>query len=249
MFINILDCIKSYPRSRTKLPLNLKKNFDNHYLKNRKNFLSQLCERWLHLSISKRFLKKKTLEIGAGTLNHLHYESCDKIYDIIEPKNFLLKSSNLIEKIHKKYNNIDSCKNNYYDRIISCAVLEHLDDLPRYLSISSLKIKKNKGGGYQSHSIPCEGYPVWNLTWYIFSGLIFDLKYGFGSFRKIQKHEHLNNFDEIIALIKFFYKKVKIKYSYPGYNKYLSFYANVEFKIPNKKNINYYLNNFKNYIE
>ena len=55
------------------------------------------------------------------------------------------------------------------------------------------------------------------------------------------KHEHVNNFDEIIELIKFFYKKVKIKYSYPLFIKYLSFYAHVEFSKPNNSNIKKYL--------
>ena len=38
-----------------------------------------------------------------------------------------------------------------------------------------------------------------------------------------------NNFDEIKSLIDFFYKKVEIKFSYPFYNKYLSFFANIKF--------------------
>ena len=53
--------------------------------------MSQLSERWLHLVIKERKIKKKTLEIGAGTLNHLEFENLNKIYDIIEPKKFLFK--------------------------------------------------------------------------------------------------------------------------------------------------------------
>ena len=55
-------------------------------------------------------------------------------------------------------------------------------------------MKKN---GYQSHSIPCEGYPVWNITWFIISGITFKLRTG-KSFREVQRHEHLNSFDEIM---------------------------------------------------
>ena len=228
----MLDLIKKYPKKRGILPKPIKKIFDNLYLDNRQNFLSQLSERWLHISIENKTEKNKTLEIGAGTLNHLKYE-INKHYDIIEPKKFLYQKSKYKKLINNSFKNINQTKNNYYDRIISCAVLEHVTNLPEYLYISSLKIKKN---GYQQHSIPCEGYPMWNIVWFLFSGIIFRLKYGY-SFKYIQKHEHVNNYDEIISLISFFYKKVKIKFSYPFYNKYLSLYANIKFSNPNKKNI------------
>ena len=95
-------------------------------------------------------------------------------------------------------------------------------------------MKKN---AYQSHSIPCEGYPIWHLAWWVFSGITFKLRTGF-SFDKIQKPEHLNNFNEIKEMISFFYKKYKISYSYPFFfSPYLSFYANITFWGPNKKNI------------
>jgi len=229
--------LKKFPKKRPPLPKKLSKIFNKFYLTNRQNFLSQLSEKWLHYSIKERNLKKKTLELGAGTLNHLQYENLNKIYDIIEPKKFLYKSSNKKKYINNKYKNLNKTKNLYYDRIISCAVLEHHTNLPDFLYISSFKIKKS---GYHSHSIPCEGHPVWNFTWYLVSGIIFKIKYGY-SFKYIMKHEHVNNFDEIIELIKFFYKKVKIKYSYPLFIKYLSFYANVEFSKPNNSNIKKYL--------
>ena len=99
--------------------------------------------------------------------------------------------------------------------------LEHLEDLPNYLYLSSQKMKKN---GYQSHSIPCEGYPVWNITWFLISGISFKLRTG-KDFREVQMHEHLNSFDEILKLVKFFYRDVKIKYSYPFFfSPHVSFY-------------------------
>lgn len=230
---------KNYPKKRRPLSRNLKKIFNKHYLNNRQNFLSQLLETWLHKSIKQINNKKiKTIEIGAGTLNHLKYENLkNNTYDIIEPKKFLFKNSNSLKKINKIYKTIEDCKNNYYDRIISCAVLEHLEDLPHYLVASSFKMKKSS---FQSHSIPCEGYPMWDYSWTLLSGFLFRIKTGH-SFKEVQKHEHLNNFDEILSLIKFFYKKVTIKYSYPFYNKYMSFYSNITFSSPNKKNIKNYL--------
>ena len=214
-----LDLIKKYPKKRGFLPKPIRKIFNKHYSENRNNFLSQLSERWLHISIDERNIKNTTLEIGAGTLNHLKYET-KKHYDIIEPKSFLYKDSINKKLINKRYADIKLTPDNNYNRIISCAVLEHITDLPDYLYVSSLKLKK---GGYQQHSIPCEGYPMWDILWFMFSGILFKLKFGY-SFRYIQKHEHVNNFDEI-------------KFSYPFYNKYLSFYANIKFSNPNQKNI------------
>ena len=230
---------EKYPKIRPALSKNLKTIFNNHYLNNRKSFLSQLVETWLHYNIKKISKKKSnTLEVGAGTLNHLKYEDLTNVnYDIIEPKKFLFKNSKDLKKINKIYKTISDCKNNYYDRIISCAVLEHLEDLPNFLITSSFKMKKFS---FQSHSIPCEGYPVWDFSWSILSGFLFKLKTGY-SFKEIQKHEHLNKFEEILSLINFFYKKVAVKYSYPFFTKYTSFYANITFSNPNKKNIENYL--------
>jgi len=226
---------KKYPKKRKPLNKDLKKIFNKFYLSNRTSFLSQLLESWLHFSIKK--IKKKnskTLEIGAGTLNHLAYENLTHTsYDIIEPKKFLFKKNYNISKINKIYKNISECKNNYYDRIISCAVLEHLENLPNFLIISSCKMKKF---AFQSHSVPLEGYPMWDFSWRILSGLLFRIKTGH-SFKEVQKHEHLNKFNEILFLIRFFYRKVKVKYSYPFFYKYLAFYANITFSNPNKKNI------------
>ena len=168
------------------------------------------------------------------------------LYDVIEPKKFLyIKKKNKF-LVHEFFKSLKDTKDKSYNRIISCAVLEHLEDLPKFLYLSSKKLKKD---GYQSHSIPCEGYPTWNITWFLISGITFRLRTG-KSFKEVQKHEHLNTFDEIVRLVKFFYRDVEIKYSYPFFfNAYFSFYSNLTFKNPIQKNINLYLkliNNKKN---
>jgi hypothetical protein len=56
------DLIKKYPKVRASLPKPVKKIFNKHYLNNRNNFFSQLIEKWLHLSIDDRKIKKTTLE-------------------------------------------------------------------------------------------------------------------------------------------------------------------------------------------
>jgi DNA-directed RNA polymerase subunit K/omega len=193
-----LELIRKYPKRRPPLNKKLKKIFDFEYKKNRTNLLSQLSESWLHFSIKGREEGFYTsLEIGAGTLNHIPYEKIErKKYDVIEPKKFLYKNNKKKALINKFYKDLNVVPNNNYDRIISCAVLEHLEDLPKYLYLSTKKLKKN---GFQSHSIPCEGYPVWDIAWYLMSGISFKLRTG-QNFKDVQKHEHINNYNEILAL-------------------------------------------------
>ena len=243
---SIISLLKKYPKKRPALSKEIRKIFDIEYKNNRENILSQFSERWLHYSIKGRdLLFNETLEVGAGSLNHLEYENFDKkhLYDVIEPKKFLYNNKKNKFLVHKFFKSLKHTKNKSYNRIISCAVLEHLEDLPKFLYLSSKKLKKK---GYQSHSIPCEGYPTWNITWFLTSGITFRLRTG-KSFKEVQKHEHLNTFDEIVKLVKFFYKDVEIKYSYPFFlNAYFSFYSNLTFKNPIQKNINLYLKLIKN---
>jgi 2-polyprenyl-3-methyl-5-hydroxy-6-metoxy-1,4-benzoquinol methylase len=169
------------------------------------------------------------------------YENMDsKIYDIVEPKKFLYENSKLKNKITKAHNNFEDATENYYDRIISIAVLEHLEDLPWFLAKSSFKLNSS---GYQSHSVPCEGYLTWNLSWSATRSIPFYLKTG-QSYKKVQKHEHINNLDEILGLIKYFYKEVAVKYSYPFFTSpSLALFANITFSNPNKESIDEYLKN------
>ena len=235
--MKIENILNKFPKKRPPLPIKIKKIFNNFLLNNRKNFFSEFSERWLHYSMKDRNSSKSVLEVGAGTLNHFKYENLNKTYDIIEPLKFLFKNSFFKKNINKIYKNIKDCKNLYYSRIISCAVLQYHTDIPEFLYHSSLKLKKN---GYHQHSVPCEGFPIWDFTRFLTTGLIFKIKYRY-SFKHMAKYEHVNNLNEIIFLIKFFYKDFKIKYSYPFFCKFLAFYANVEFSRPNKKNIKKYL--------
>lgn len=241
------DLIKKYPKKRAILSEKIKKIFDNEYKKNRENIISQLSESWLHRSIKGRKSSEilSTLEIGAGTLNHLKFESENnkKNYNIIEPKKYLLKENKNLRFIYKIYENINEVPKENFDRIISCAVLEHVTNLPYYLALSGMSLKEN---GYQSHSIPCEGYPTWHLVWNLFSGVPFKIRTGL-NFKEIQKHEHVNNFDEILCLIKYFYNEYDVKFSYPSFfTPYLSLYANITFSKPDTTKINRYLSEKKN---
>ncbi len=71
------------------------------------------------------------LEIGAGTLNHVCWENPALPYDIIEP--FVSLHDKKVERSHLRniYNNIyEVPSDNEYTKILSVAVLEHIENLP-----------------------------------------------------------------------------------------------------------------------
>lgn len=235
--------LNTYPKKRPPLSKKLKSLFKKEYKSNRENKIISIFESWLHRSIIKKNItsQNKTLELGAGTLNHLPYENITskKIYDIIEPKKYLYKNNWLKKKINRVYKNYKIVPNNSYDRIISCATLEHLSNLPEFLATSAFKLKNKKS--FHSHSIPCEGYLAWGIANRILSGALFRLRTGC-DYNELMKHEHLNNYDEILKTIKFFYKNVKVNFSYPlFFSPHLAFYSNIYFSNPNFSNCKRYL--------
>lgn len=226
------DFIKAhFPKKRPPLIEDLQKTYDKEYKSNRQSFLSQMCESWLHFQIKgRKDVDLKTLELGAGTLNHLTYEKWEdgKVYDIIEPKKFLYEDSQDLHKIRSVFADLnDLPQKRSYDRIISCAVLEHLTNLPLFLAKSAFLMTEQ---GYQSHSIPVEGYPTWQAAWFLFN---FPKYKSLNKCKSILKHEHVNNYDCIYGLVSFLYKVVQVKFSYPLFvSPYVSFYASLTFSKP-----------------
>ena len=78
----------------------------------RDGIILKLLVLWLKLILS--------LELGAGNLNHLKFEKDFKNYDVIEPKEFLIKASDPIDikKIDNIYKSIDDLpKGKVYDKL------------------------------------------------------------------------------------------------------------------------------------
>ena len=63
--------------------------------------LSALLEVWMHQKVARRDTKSKgpILEIGAGTLNHVIFESPEIDYDAIEPIEFLYENKAELTRI------------------------------------------------------------------------------------------------------------------------------------------------------
>jgi hypothetical protein len=137
---------ENYPKLRIELPVAFKNIYVEHYKKNREgqtsaSSLSQKMEGWLHRKVAKDVIgnpNKSTLEIGAGTLNQLHYEQTAP-YDIIEPFSELYVNSPLKSRVNRIFKDIDEIgEGERYDRITSIATFEHITDLPKVVVISKI---------------------------------------------------------------------------------------------------------------
>lgn len=225
--LDIEHLIASYPRTRPPLSPQHQRIFESEYKQNRQGgtvitAISQKLESWMHkkvaLSVSGSILK-----LGAGTLNHVPYEKF-QYYDIVEPFHYLYADSIDRHKIRNAYDSIHAIPaSSTYSRIISIAVLEHIQDLPDVL-VKSYELLDD-GGVFQA-GIPCEGGLLWGLAWRMTTGLAYRLRTGL-SYRAIMRHEHINNYFEITKLIEHTFKNIKISY-FPALGVHGAFYAYIE---------------------
>lgn len=78
--------------------------------------------------------------------------------------------------------------------------------------------------------IPSEGGLLWGLSWRISTGLVFRLKTGL-DWSEYMRHEHVSSAKEILQLIKFVFREVKIS-RFPLPFNHLSWYVYVEARFP-----------------
>jgi len=219
----------------------------SHYKKNRggktiATSLSQKMESWLHKKVAadcKDGKNRSTLEIGAGTLNQLQYEN-NSPYDIIEPFKTLFENSAELKRVNAIYNDIEEVPlSNKYDRIISIATFEHVEDLPKVVAKSCLLLKE---GGTLRVSIPNEGTFLWTLSWKMTTGLEYRMKYGL-DYGILMKYEHVNTANQIQEVLDYFYDSVKC--SCFGLSKGFAFYRFYECSSPNLEKAGKYLQSLK----
>ena len=108
--MDINDLISTYPRRRPPMSPEMTDVFEDIYKKNRQrdnwvNNLSKHLEAWMHRRVAK-LSGRKVLEIGAGPLNHLKYETNRDTYDIIEPFTAMYENHPDLEKIGSIYSDI-----------------------------------------------------------------------------------------------------------------------------------------------
>jgi len=237
--MQITELLKAYPKIRPKLDDDLAKIYQDEYKKNRNGLtavtsVAKKLETWMHKKVAGSYYsvnsqRCKTLEIGAGTLNQLPYEEENIDFDIVEPMTFLFKDSNLLHRIRNIYSDIsDIPTSNQYSRIISVAVLEHLENLPLVIEES---VRLLKHDGVFACGIPSEGGFLWGLAWRLTTGLEFKIRTG-QDYGKLMRYEHLNTAHEIELILRHFFKEVKVKRF--GFGRHFSFYTYLECSIPIK---------------
>ena len=215
----------------------IEKIYEAEYKKNRSgetvaSSISQKLESWMHRNVAKSFSSisfdsVSTLEIGAGTLNQIPFEVSHQNYDIIEPMKSLYEKGKFLVRVRNCYNDISEIPlTNKYTRIISVAVLEHLDNLP-YVICQSIKLLKNDG--VFACGIPSEGGFLWGIAWRLTTGLEYKIRTGY-NYGKLMKYEHLNEAWEIELILHHFFKEVKVKRF--GIGKHLSLYTYIECRNP-----------------
>ena len=204
---------ESFPKTRPQVDAEKLKQLYKNYEENRlakttASRLSKYMEGWMHKKVAadvKCDFDKTTLEIGAGSLNHLKYEQT-KVYDVIEPWKKLLESSPNLNRIRDIYNDMaDVPASVKYDRIISVATFEHLLNLPQIVAQSCIHLSAN---GCLRIGIPNEGSFLWKASWRLTTGLEYFIKTG-NDYGLIMKYEHVNTANEIEEILNYFFADVK----------------------------------------
>jgi SAM-dependent methyltransferase len=193
--------------------------------------VSDLLESWMHWQIAKGHRAasgQRILEIGAGTLNHLDYESAYAIYDVIEPFAALYENRKELDRVRNIYPDITSiAAEERYDRILSIATLEHLTHLPEAVARAALLL--NHGGLFQA-SIPSEGGFLWGLSWRATFAISYKITTG-RDWSEHMRYEHVNDAREIMAVLAYFFERVSVR-RFPLPLHHLSLYAAIDARAP-----------------
>ncbi len=226
---SIESLLASYPRTRPPLSAAQQSHYEEHYRENRSGStalfrVTAALESWMHRAVANASTGGSILELGAGNLNHVPYEQGPPAYDAVEPMRTLWENSPYIGSIRAIYEDIAQIgPGNYYDRIISIAVLEHLSYLPTIVARCGLMLAP--GGRFQA-GIPSEGGCLWGAAWRITTGIAYRLRRG-EDYGALMRHEHLNSAREIQSVIEYFFERVTLRrFPFPGLH--FSFYTYLE---------------------
>lgn len=234
--------LENFPKNRPALPPEFQAIYADHYKENRDgnsaaSGVAQKLESWMHRKVAADSgPHKRTLEIGAGTLNHLQYEPEVTHYDIVEPFHSLYESSPLLNRVSSVYEAVsDIPEDERYDRIISIATFEHICDLPSVVARAGMLLSSE---GSLNVGIPSEGTILWKLGYTMTTGLEFRRKYGL-DYEVLMRHEHVNTAAEIEDVLRHFFQKVKREVF--GIVPSLSLYQYFRCSIPNVDRCRKYL--------
>jgi hypothetical protein len=221
--------LRSYPRARPTLSEAHRRVYVDEYKRNRGEYGGTLyrvtasLERWMHRRIAQRQTGGRLLELGAGTLNHLQYEPAMP-YDVVEPLPVLYQGNDAVGRIGTFYASIAEIPAQVrFRRIMSVAVLEHVENLPDVVARSALLLEN--GGLFQA-GIPAEGGMLWGLAWRMATGIAYRARTGL-PYAPVMRYEHLNSAAEIIAIVRYCFRSVTVSW-FPLPARHLSFYGYIE---------------------
>jgi hypothetical protein len=221
------NVLYNFPKQRSPLPPEFEAIYLGHYQNSREGKTKTLSivrsvESWMHKRVAEDLApghRRSTLEIGAGTLNHLQYEGYSGSYDIVEPFRELYESSPNLKAVRNVYRDVSEVPSTArYERIISIATFEHICNLPEVVATSGLHLADD---GQLRVAIPSEGTILWRLGWTFVTGVAFRLRYNL-DYGVLMRHEHVNTAREIAEVLSYFYADVRSSAFGPA--KSLSFY-------------------------
>ncbi|MCW7472046.1 hypothetical protein CH354_16065 [Leptospira levettii] len=231
--------LKNFPKKRIKLPDQYMEIYEKEYIINRTgssifNKIALYLESWMHRKVASCTENvSDVLELGAGSLNHLKYESRFKHYDVIEPFKELLNESKQSKTVRSIFSDISEVdKKQKYDKILSVAVLEHLLDLPKQVFHSCIRLAK---GGTFVAGIPSEGALLWYLAYKYGTGTGFKIRTGL-DYELFMKYEHVNNAHEIESVVRYFFRNVVV-YRFPFPFFHFSLYSVIVAKEVNEESL------------
>jgi SAM-dependent methyltransferase len=145
---------------------------------------------------------RRTLEIGAGTGEHLKYENLtadqERNYVAVDIR------ENMVRALSQQHPNIKTivgdCQkpldypDGYFDRILAIHVLEHLPSLPD--AVRQIRRLCDTKDGHLSIVIPCEGSIAYGMARRISAQRIFEARYK-QPYRWFIEREHINKPSEI----------------------------------------------------
>jgi SAM-dependent methyltransferase len=146
----------------------------------------------------------RTIEIGAGLGEHLHYEKLspeqEANYVAVELR------ENMASEIRRRFPRVKAitgdCQgkldfpDGHFDRYIAVHVLEHLPNLPE--AIKEAYRLLNKERGQMLIVIPCEGSPAYSLARKISAERVYN-KHFKGGYKWLISREHINLPHEILG--------------------------------------------------
>lgn len=212
----------AWPKTRGELPEAYQRIYSAHMETNRSggtplNRAALWLEQWMHRQVA-RPPASRILELGGGGLNHLGFEPREARYDVVEPLAEIIEPAIAIAPKPVDYlGDYESFIAQAasppveYDKVVSVAVLEHLEALPAVVAASALHLAPR---GIFAAGIPSEGGLLWKLGWRTTTARAFTRDYGL-DYGRLMAWEHINTAREIEGVITALFEIVSVT-RFPG---------------------------------